>query len=196
MKPLKNQLTHAIAMQNRMGQSKHNATAADRATGVYSVTRCTQLNDTGAQFARWMRNVHPDTRMVRDITTEHVGEWLQSLDVADTTRAEYAGRMGKLYAICNATYNGMTAKAWSVGNHTVGTVRKVAMSRADYNNLLGSLATTNQSDAHIALELSARCGLRLDECCHVRARDINITTQMLYVQREGASHDHPHSGWS
>ena len=68
---------------------------------------------------------------------------------------------------------------------TKESTRNMAFSRDDYNRLKESMENS-RSFAKEAIEITSRCGLRIDEVAHLKREDINISEKTIYVDREGA----------
>ena len=190
---IKDQFRHAISRQSRHRQSKHSATRDAQTNGVFSSDRRDSLEERAAQFATWMKDNHPEIRFVKDITKAHTSEWLASLPhVTGRTLDEYNSQLGKLYTICSASYkdafSGKTSWKQSKTElpEIVGLLRTVAMNREDFAALLDSMKSTNRSDAYLALEMTSRSGLRVNECAWLSGKDINLVNNTIYVCREGA----------
>lgn len=64
-------------------------------------------------------------------------------------------------------------------------VKDKAMSRDDLNRLKETMKEA-RSFSRDALEISSRCGLRVDEIAHLKAEHIDLNNKTLYVSPEGA----------
>lgn len=68
---------------------------------------------------------------------------------------------------------------------TKGTVREKAMSREDFLKLRERMENS-RSFAKDAIEITARCGLRVDEVAHLKREHIDLERKTLFVSGEGA----------
>lgn len=68
---------------------------------------------------------------------------------------------------------------------TKESTRNVAFSKDDLNRLKESMKNS-RSFAKEAVEITARCGLRIDEVAHLKREDINLSEKTIFVDREGA----------
>ena len=68
---------------------------------------------------------------------------------------------------------------------TKESTRDKAFTPDDLNRLKESMKNS-RSFAKEAVEITARCGLRIDEVAHLKREDINLSEKTIFVDREGA----------
>ena len=68
---------------------------------------------------------------------------------------------------------------------TKESTRNQAFTPDDLNRLKESMKNS-RSFAKEAVEITARCGLRIDEVAHLKREDINLSEKTIFVYREGA----------
>ncbi len=68
---------------------------------------------------------------------------------------------------------------------TKESTRNQAFTPDDLNRLKESMKNS-RSFAKEAVEITARCGLRIDEVAHLKREDINLSEKTIFVDREGA----------
>ena len=193
---ISNQIKGAISLQHHPGQLKHSASREHKQDRIFGNDRVVDLYDRADQFGHWIEINHREIKWIKNITTEHVREWLVTLEnVRGTTIDEYNGQLGKIHRCCVAAYHlrGAAAQSWQLSKAAVreigGTrdlLRTVTMTRADHSALLSSMKATNRSAVWLSLELSARSGLRVNECAHLKGSDIHLETGKIHVCKEGA----------
>lgn len=185
---LQHQLQHAISQGVAFGESKHGAAKEERENKLYSLRRTESLRKVAAQLAAYIKQEHPEVRLVREIRSEHLQGWIASRQGRWTaqTLTERLSELRKLDTLCRNAYGG---KGW--GEIVVGAperaykVRNTTMSHEDYMAIRDSLQGS-RSAAKDAIEITARSGLRVNECACLRGRDIDTEKWTLYVSREGA----------
>lgn len=183
------QINHAICESDRRGTSKRSDRIQRVGTRdkVYSNGRTKGLRDMAKSFCGWMRERHPEIRLAKEITGDHAREFLESKrdKVSDATLEEYRGRLGKLGDLCSSVFKSRIS--WHcdpVKNERAHTVRDRAMDRADYEAIRDRLLE-GRSEARYALEITGRCGARIEEAAGLRIEGIRTDTWVLEI-REGA----------
>ena len=184
-KNLKHQLYHSIQSNFKEGMDKH----SDKKNGirstekVYSYADRKNLIDLAANFANWMKENHQNIRMVRDLKSDYVQEFLnkKSIECSSETLRNYASRFRKLEKMINNTYNlniEISNVVVPMGRNNTKKIRDVAMSIEDYKKLESTY--TENSTGYIAINIARRSGLRVSEIAKLKGTDINM--QEKYIQ--------------
>lgn len=188
------QLNYCISQCTHIGVSKRadRNNGVDLAPRVYSVQTAENLRDTADNLANYLKSAHSDVCYVKDIKREHIAEWVQSRERhwSNKSLKEHLSRIEKLSAICAKTYG--CALDWKIDPpartraHTYKRDREVAMSRADLLLLKDDLSSNGHSlNALRAVEISARCGLRVKEVARLRTDCIDLSNKCIHIV-EGA----------
>ena len=192
VRSLNQQIQYAITQHIAFGQSKHadkrnSQTATDNK--IYSINRTEDLRETTKAFCRYMKERHPDVRMVRDIRAEHVQAYIAHKAPVWTERTarEVASRFHKLDKLVSITYRGTREFSRDIAPkyEKAHKIRDKAMGKEHFDKLRESFANS-RSVGRDAIEITARCGLRVSEVACLRTQDINLERGTLYVRREGA----------
>ena len=192
---LKAQLKFAVQKCQRFGQSKH----ADKKNpeiytkeGVYSISSSDALKDTVTNFANFMSEKHPEIGYVRDITVDHINEWIayRQADWSNKTYDNMVSRIGKMELLLNKTYHleldlttGLMHRPKD--RQDKEEIRNKAMSRDDLRDLITYMKNSTSPNGWIALEITSRCGLRVKEVSCLRFSNIDTDNKVIHVV-EGA----------
>lgn len=181
------------------GRDKHSdKLQGERMSAVYSFAERGNLMQLSAQIGKFIKEYHPDVKMVVNIKPEMVQEFLNSK--TDTCNAQslgqYASRIHKLQQIVNKAYSGrvnwygdLIVPASEFSNEKK---RDIAMSRKDYESILGrSKNMKSVSKAPIAIECAGRFGMRVSETCKLQPRDIDFDRLRIHIHESkgGRSRD-------
>lgn len=183
---LKYQFLNAINSNFTEGMDKHSIKASGQMdnTRVFSYANRKNLIDTASNFSNYMKEQHPDVKMVKDVKGEHIQGFLNSKSnsCSSATLKQYQSRFSKLENIVNKTYNcGANYKGFTTPAGVNNTkIRNSSMSREDFKKLENSFSNSNSS-AKTAIQLTARAGLRVSECTKLQGRDINIEKGTIHV---------------
>lgn len=182
------QVSHALCESDCRGTSKR----ADRLNHVntrervYSNGRMDGLRDMAKNFCGWLRERHPEIRLAKEITGDHAREFLEDKRgrVSDATLEEYRGRLGKLGDLCSSVFKSRISwRCEPIQNERAHKVRDRAMDRADYEAIRDKLLE-GRSEARYALEITGRCGARIEEAAGLKVEGIRTDTWVLEL-REG-----------
>ena len=188
---LTQQARHAISAQKAFGQKKHAAPKKLKQERLYSFSRTDGIRNVSDQFMGFVEQKHPDIKLVRELTNEHTAAWMKSV-CWDSGRSfdEYRSRLAKLQNVCEATYGKcFTAGSWATVSMDAPKTRKIrsaTMARDDFAAIRDSIVQSGRSASWIAMEITARTGLRVRECHCLSGKDINLEKSTVYVCREGA----------
>lgn len=173
---IKYQYRYVIDQHFREGMDKHSMKRNHDMQGdkIFSYADRKNLIDLSSNFSNYMKEHHPEIKMVRDITSEHIQEFIstKSEECSQKTLEQYQSRFRKLETLVNSTYktnvnyhNVTTPISFKNGG---GKIRDFMMSDIDYHKML---RTTNDN-LRKGLILSKEFGLRCSEISKLRYSDI------------------------
>lgn len=185
---LKYQFKNAIDLHFVEGMDKHSMKKDGLMDGtrIFSYSDRKNLIDLSCSFSNYMKERHPDIRMVKDVKAFHVQEFLNTISkkCSQKTLVQYESRFRKLERLVKATYH------VEVDYHDVviplslknggGKIRNYMMADNDYERMLH---TTN-TNLYKALVLSKEFGLRCSECAKIKYEDIK-ENGILIVDSKG-----------
>lgn len=176
-KNIKYQFLYAINQHFKENQDKHSLKKEHllgQAT-IYSYSSRSNLIDISANFANWMKISHPEIALVKNISSEHIAEFLayKSNSCSQKTLEQYKTLLHKLSLIVNSTYHCnieytkdiVTPKSFKNGGS------KIRCNMLEYSDYQTLLKTTNINLKN-ALLLSQNFGLRASEISKLRISDI------------------------
>ena len=186
---LRQQLLYCIYQCDHRGTSKR----ADRRNKVdmkgrlYSTQRIKDLKNTAKSLAKFMKAVYPGIKLVYQIRSEHVQDYLNSKagDWSERTESEVISRLVRLNEITNYVYG--IHQEWNLKKSkrtNAKKIRDMAMTREDFNKINAELQRSN-SEAKYTTEITARTGARVAEVAGLRVSGINTDDWLLEI-REGA----------
>lgn len=183
---IKYQFLNAINNNFKEGMSKESIKKSGQMDGtrIFSYSDRKNLIDVASNFSNYLKETHPEVKMVKDIKAEHVQSFLNSKanNCSYATLKQYESKFNKLENIvnktynCNASYKGFTTPA-GVNNTKI---RNSSMSKEDFKKLENAFSNSNSS-AKTAIQLTARAGLRVSECTKLQGRDINLKENTIHV---------------
>lgn len=194
IRSLKQQFNYAISQNCHIGESKRAYKGSCAASGlspdasrVYSVQYAENLRDCAKSLSNFMNEKHPDVRMVRDIRSEHIQEWLDARSSQWTRQTAECrvSQIEKLQSVLNSTYK--IGVDWNVKPPEVvkaDKIRTIGVDRADFERLREAMAGSD-CGGKTAMEITARTGLRIKEVARLHADRINLEKRVIEV-REGA----------
>lgn len=183
---LKYQFKYAIEQSCRFGADKHSMKRNHAENGslkarTLSYADRKNLIDVSSNFANWMKENHSDIKELKDVTSNHVQEFLnqKAQTCTSATIEQYQSKFSKLEALVNSTYRNADVSYTNTvtptcSNHTEK-LRSKSMNDSDYNRLKNYMTENCRSDNGAkALQLSYHAGLRVSECAKLQQRDITI----------------------
>jgi integrase len=183
---LKYQFMTAINDNFKEGQDKHSIKSAGEMNGtrIFSYGDREGLKDVSANFSNWMKEHHSDIKLVKEITSDHIQNFLneKAETCTQATVEQYATKFNKLEKVVNTTfgikadYQGFVVPA-VIRNEKV---RDSALSREDFKKLEAGFSES-KSAAKEAIQLSSRLGLRVSETVKVQGRDINLDKGTVHI---------------
>lgn len=176
---LKYQFKNAIEQHFTEGMEKHSMKKNHQMQGnkIFSYADRKNLIDLSSNFANYMKVYHSEIKLVKDVTSNHIQEFLNSKtnECSQETLEQYQSRFRKLEKLVSDTYK------TSVDYHSAitplsiknggGKIRNFMLSDNDYNTLLN---TTNYN-LKKALILSKEFGCRCSEISKLKFSDIQET---------------------
>lgn len=183
---LKYQFLNAINSNFKEGMDKHSIKANGEMnnTRIFSYADRKNLIDVASNFSNFMKSNFSEVKQVKDVKADHIQSFLNSKanNCSNATLKQYESKFNKLENVVNNTYNiNANYKGFVVPASTENTkIRNSAMSREDFNKLQQIFSNSNSS-AKTAIELTARCGLRVSECTKLQGRDIDLNKGTIHV---------------
>lgn len=186
VRSLKQQFKYAIDSNIKIGHSKRNEC---RESGLYSIDRIENLREFSKQFSNYMKQNYPEVRLVKEITSEHIQNFLNenASKWTEKTAIEYITNFKKLDDLLQKTYHTQEiTKDLIIPDAKKSVTRDVAMSKEDLQKLRNSYAARDSKSAgRDAIEIAYRLGLRAKEIARLNAKNIDIENRVVYI-REGA----------
>lgn len=183
---IRSQLISSINNSFSPGTSKFQ----DRKTGdymkmtkIYSYAEKQALTDTAKDFSKWLKSSHPTIKMIKDINSTIIKEYLDSKTDSCTTHTIKAlsNRLNKLSVLSSTMYNRKIT--WKVDKIPQGkeTLRTIAMKENDYKAIID---VKSSAQGKVAVELAHAFGLRVSEI-RIRPCDIKANSIVIYKSKGG-----------
>lgn len=197
-KNLKHQFIHAVEDNFNESMDKHSMkNNGVRNDGkVFSYSDRKNLIDVSCNFANFMKENYKDIKQVKEIRAEHIQSFLnyKAEECSNATLKQYEAKFNKLEKIVNKTYNiNVNYKGYTLPLSKENTkIRDSSMSKDDFMKLEKAF-NSSKSSAKIAIQLTARTGLRVSECTKLQGRDINLKDNVIHVEdgKGGRNRDVP-----
>jgi len=178
------QILYACNKQTNYSADKHSIkkTGSNKKGKVYSVGTKQNQVDTIRNFTNFMKQNHPNIKMVKDVKQEHVEDWykFRSPRWSDSTCVRYQSEMRTItkqvrntYYSCKDLDFGFKAKLPERESSHLES-KRISMSKEDLEIIRETLKNS-RSQAKIAIEVSARAGLRIREVCYLAPDKIEIS---------------------
>lgn len=186
IRSLQQQYKYVIDSNIKIGHSKRNE---GKENGLYSIDRIENLRDFSKQFSNYMKENYSDVRLIKDITIEHMQNFLNdnANKWTERTAQEYITNFYKLDVLIQKTFNTKEIEHnLIVPNCHQSVTRDIAMNKRDLQTLRNSYtARDSKSAGRDAIELSYRFGLRIKEIARLDTKNIDINNKVIHI-REGA----------
>lgn len=188
-KNIKYQFLHAINSNFKENQDKHSL-KAEHQTGketIFSYSARKDLINLSSNFSNWLKDTHPETKQVKNITSSEISEFLncKAENCSQRTLEHYSSLFQKLSLVVNVTYhckvdytNGVVIPASSKNGGSK--IRCKMLDSADYHSLL----KTSNINLKKALLLSQNFGLRASEISKLKKNDIS-DSQIQVIDSKG-----------
>ncbi|MGL5477892.1 MAG: tyrosine-type recombinase/integrase [Clostridium sp.] len=182
---IKYQLKTAVESNFTPGAKKHSikkSLGTDN-TRSYSYADRKNLIDFTANFSNWLKEAHNEIKLVKDIKSSHVQEFLNSKakECSYATVKQYMSKANKMQNIINKTYgcnNKLNIEIpKSLSSKQV--LRDQQMSVKDYEKIHSVMKIGG--NGYKALEIGRNFGLRVSEIVKLQKRDIDIKKNEIRV---------------
>lgn len=199
---LKYQFKYAIEQSCKFGADKHSIKRNSAENGnmkarTFSYSDRKNLIDVSSNFANWMKENHSEIKELKDVTSNHVQEFLnkKAQTCTSETIKQYQAKFSKLETLVNNTYKNAnvsyTNTVTPVCSNNTAKLRCKMMTDSDYNRLKNHMENNCRSDNALkSLELGYHAGLRVSEIAKLQQRDIQInengTATVTVVDGKGA----------
>ena len=140
--------------------------------------------------SNWLKEKHPEVKNVVDIKESHIQEWIndRSKNWSLKTLENHMAKIKYLEQQAQKVFGRDNVNFYNKDYEkpkTKESTRDKAFTPDDLNRLKESMKNS-RSFAKEAVEITARCGLRIDEVAHLKREDINLSEKTIFVDREGA----------
>lgn len=186
-KNLKQQFIYSIEDNFQESMDKHSMKSNGvRNDGkVFSYADRKNLIDVACSFANFMKENYNDIKLVKEIKADHIQSFLnqKASECSNATLKQYQAKFNKLEKIVNKTYKlNVKYKGYQLPLSEENTkIRNTSMSPEDFKKLENTFANS-KSYGKIAIQLTARAGLRVSECTKLQGRDINLEKGIIHVE--------------
>lgn len=186
-KNLKHQFIHAIEDNFQEGMDKHSmkSDGIKNDGKIFSYADRKNLIDLACNFANFMKENYKDIRMVKEVRTDHIQSFFnqKANECSNATLLQYQSKFNKLEKVVNNTYNiNVKYRGYQLPLAEENTkIRNTSMSQEDFKKLENAF-NNSKSYAKIAIQLTARAGLRVSECTKLQGRDINLEKGIIHVE--------------
>lgn len=154
---------------------------------VLSYSERERLKDTAKMFTKWVKENHPEIKMVRDLNQEIAKEFLLSKHKFNggtcnsNTVNTYQQGLDKIAILCNKKF-GCTTKM-DVDHAELPQdgvkLRSIVMKRSIYDEALATMKDNGQSKQ--CLQIAKTMAMRTSEFENLRVMDINFNTMKLHI---------------
>lgn len=183
---LKYQFLNAINKSFSSGSDKHSnkKNGGLDATKIYSYADRKNLIEMSSQFSDFMNVNYKSIRMIKEITSDHAQEFLnyKSKTCNENTLNQYSSRISKLNNITGSIYNISNSYDDIVAPSGINNtkIRNISMCESDLEKLK-STYSDDFSTGLLAINLSSRLGLRVEECSKLKTTDIDLNSNLVRV---------------
>lgn len=190
---LRQQFNYLITSNCRFGADKRALKNGShkQSSIIFSVKHAESLRATVSNLCNFLKETYPEIKRVNQITSQHIEEWYNAriskwskstLEMHGSNIRKLELLAKKMFTTCNNDFS--KAKYPECVNRNPKRVRDVSMSEEDFRKL-EKILDSGSSKAKIAVQITYRAGLRINEVCHLKAERINIKKGVIEV-REGA----------
>lgn len=196
------QMHRSVDMAFKPGMSKHAATEEVRSATVVSFSHKDNLNDFARGLSNYIKEEHPDIKMVKQITHEHINEYLEAKkqegcsDSYLKTLRSHAAKLGNLTANLY-----QTKIDWATGINTPENAPKQAKNTEDDMKGLNKITEKQYEELKERIEnkrgqskdaifIAGAFGLRVSELTKITPQDIKEDgTLHIHRSKGGRSRD-------
>lgn len=190
IRSIKQQILYAVNCHIAYGQSKR-AYRKDHRGGtdgrIFSIDRANALRDTAKSFSQFIKDRYPAARLVKDIPPEAAQEYIDAhiKGWSNATAGEIVSRLHIIAQQINNTFHcSVSLEATAPKKDTAQNIRTAALSDEDIE-LLRSDLMGRRTMGGVALEIGARCGLRIKEIEHLKGDRINLDKWVIEIREGG-----------
>lgn len=168
------------------GQQKHSIKKQKNMnnTRIFSYADRKNLINVFSNFSNYMRKNHTGIKQVKNVKTEHIQAFLyvkQSEGVSQETLKTYTSAFRKMQNLVNATYNAHVDYSSIITPISMRSnkLRSNSMCDTHFNTLYNTFK--EDSPTAIALQMSFRSGLRVEETSKIKAKSIDLEHKCIHI---------------
>ena len=182
---LKYQLKYCVEKNFKEGMDKYSdkKNKVQKGIKVYSYADRKNLIDFTANFSNFMKENYEEVKMVKDIKSEHIQNFLnlKSESCTNETLEQYVSKANKVRNLINKTYpkspiDKLDIKA-PVSNSSKQSVKDKQITREHYKLIENNI----RGNGLKAIELGATFGLRVSEVVKLQKRDIDLDKREIKI---------------
>lgn len=145
---------------------------------------------TAKNLSNWLKENHPEIKEIREITPEHIQEWIndRATNWSVRTLENHLSRIKYMEEQAQRAYPKSKIEFYKddlTKPETKASQRNKMMDKSDFERLREAMSRS-RSYAKDAIEISYRCGLRVNEVACLKREDIDLENRTIHVSREGA----------
>lgn len=153
-------------------------------TRIFSFSDRKNLIDFTANFSNWMKENHGEIKLVKDINSKHIQEFLneKAKECSQATLNQYSSKIRKMSNLINSTYKTNIKYDFKTPESSSGNqiLRDQQMKLEDYNRIHEVMR--NGSNGQKAIEIVKNFGLRISEITKLQKRDIDLDKKEILVK--------------
>ena len=183
---LKYQFKTCIEKNFKLGMDKHSIKKNKQMnkTRIFSYSDRKNLIDFTANFSNFMKENHKEIKLVKDINSNHVQEFLndKAKTCSQATLREYSSHIRKMSNLINSTYKTNIKYDFKTPTSVRGKqiLRDQQMKLEDYKRIHEIMR--NGSNGQKAIEIGKNFGLRISEITKLQKRDIDLDKKEILVK--------------
>ena len=183
---LKYQFKTCIEKNFKLGMDKHSIKKNKQMnkTRIFSYSDRKNLIDFTANFSNFMKENHKEIKLVKDINSNHVQEFLndKAKTCSQATLREYSSHIRKMSNLINSTYKTNIKYDFKTPESSSGNqiLRDQQMKLEDYKRI--HEAMKDGSNGQKAIEIGKNFGLRVSEITKLQKRDIDLDKKEILVK--------------
>ncbi|MGE4213763.1 MAG: tyrosine-type recombinase/integrase [Anaerotignaceae bacterium] len=176
---LKRQLYYAVQQCCKFGADKHSSKNQNyvNKSNIYSYADRRNLLNIYSQFSNYLKENNIEIKMCKDLNYKHIQSFLNNK--AKTCNREtlkcYFSAFNKLGYIINFCYHtNISLNGYVLPPTTNNTkLRNISMTKEDFNKIQNYL-NNSQGFGKIGLQIAKISGMRSEEICKLKYKDVNI----------------------
>ena len=182
---LKYQLKYCVEKNFKEGMDKYSdkKNSVDKGIKVYSYADRKNLIDFTANFANFIKENYEEIKMVKDIKSEHIQDFLnlKSETCTRETLEQYVSKSNKMRNLINITYPKSYVEKFDievpVSSSSKQVVKDKQITREHYDLIKDNI----KGNGLKAVELATNFGLRVSEITKLQKRDIDLDKREVRV---------------